>query len=145
MLSRVTLTTAADGAFAASSALVLCAPPQPVAIPTRKHSEKSAFVLVNVIASRPNYQIVYSSLDFLSFLSESADFGAKFFQRKVSGAAQLDNFLLLFGHFTSNRRNLVRYFFWDSLNAVTIAMDQVTRPDVHMSDLDIFSKIENVG
>src|ERR1017187_2284883 len=145
MLSRVTLTTAAAGAFAASSALALCAPPQPVAIPARKHSEKTAFVLVNVIASRPNSQIVCSWLDFLSFLSESADFGAKFVQRKVSRAAQLDNFLLLLDHFACNLRNLVCYFIRDSLNAVTITMDQVTRLNVHMSDHCIFSEIDNMG
>src|ERR1022692_2112198 len=105
MLSRLTLTTAAAGAFAASSALALCAPPQPVAIPARKHSEKRAFPLVSVIASRPNSQIACSWLVCLSFPPESADFGAKFVPRKVSGAAQFDNFLVLFDHLACNRWN----------------------------------------
>src|SRR5258706_9619359 len=145
MLSRVTLTTAAAGAFAASSALTLCALPQPVAIPAMKYSEKRAFVLVNVIASHPNSQIVCSSLDFLSLLSESADFGPKIVQRKTIAPAQVDNFLLLLDHFARNRRNLVCYFIRDSLNAVTVAMDQIARLNVHISHHYILSEINNVS
>ena len=67
------------------------------------------------------------------------------FHRKIGRTAQFYNFLLLLDHFTRNDGNLMRYFIWDGLNAVTIAMDQVTRLNVHIPHQYIPSEIDNVS